>query len=200
MWFLTSYSRILEEAKQPPAETQINVWDVGNGAELLTSPGSIFAFSPDGTKLALSSSGSLVLLDLATRHQVAKLTRKANILSCAFSPDGTRILYATGEGILGLWAPASGKVIELTAHRGRVTACACSREGNWAASVASDQMLKIWDADSGAELCKFWLGSPGTALSLSPNGRDVIAGSENGTLFLLRLESRTLGPLIVTAL
>jgi len=189
VWFATDYSRVFDEANLEPAQKSIIMWDLNNREKWFSVPGNVFAFSPDGAKLAYVSTGFLVLFDMVTRREMKRLRLKCDVLSCAFSPDSARILCATEEGYLELWNTVSGNAVRLAGQRGKVRACAFSGDGHWIASITSAQLLELSDARGETGLCRFWLESAGTALGWSPNSRDIVVGNEMGSLLLVRLEN-----------
>ena len=60
-------------------------------------------YSPDGTRLAISSSIGIWLYDTATLQEVALLTRHTGpVSSVAFSPDGSALASGSSDGMMFL--------------------------------------------------------------------------------------------------
>ena len=96
------------------------VWDPARRQELARLPhgGGVYrlihgglavfavAFSPDGTRLATGSEDRMARIwDLASGHQLARLSHDGGVQAVAFSPDGTRL--ATGsmnDSTARIWA------------------------------------------------------------------------------------------------
>jgi len=93
----------------------VYLWDVATGqvlepivaerANLLS-----VAFSPDGRVLALgggetnsAADNKIVLVDVATRRQLAEFAQHSRIYKVAFSPDGRQLASASEEDGLTLW-------------------------------------------------------------------------------------------------
>jgi WD40 repeat protein len=73
------------------------------------------AFSPDGGRLATSSSGreAVKLWDLSTRRELIMLAGQGSSLGgAAFSPDGRWLIARNMEGYLHLWHAPSWDQIE----------------------------------------------------------------------------------------
>jgi len=72
------------------------------------------------------------------------------VTSCAWSPDGQRLLSGSYDKSLKVWDSRSGEcLLTLSKHAGPVMACAWSPDGQRLLSGADDNSLKVWDASSG---------------------------------------------------
>ena len=70
----------------------------------------------------------------------------------AFSPDGTRLASASGDGTVKVWDAATGQeTLTLKGHTGAVTSVAFSPDGTRLASASWDATVKVWDAATGQE-------------------------------------------------
>ena len=68
-------------------------------------------------------------------------------------------------------------------HSGAVNACAIGPDGLWLISGSSDNTLKIWDAQTGAErLTLSGHASSVRACAISPDGCQLVSGSDDNTL------------------
>jgi len=95
----------------------VKVWDVGDGAEVLSLPsdGPVLsaAFSPDGKRIISGSmAGTVKVWDSASGDELMTLQgHSARIWSVAFSPDGETIAAGTAGDNIRLWestTPAGG--------------------------------------------------------------------------------------------
>ena len=84
----------------------ISRWHLPEGAKARLGKGSIedFAYSPDGTRLAVASSIGIYLYETATYREVALFTEHTAWLDLIkFSPDGKTIATGGGDGTVLLW-------------------------------------------------------------------------------------------------
>ena len=110
------------------------------------------------------------------------------VTSCAFSPDGRRIVSACWDNTLKVWDAYNGAVVQtLTGHQNWIRDCAYSPDGRWIVSASDDGLLKVWDAESGAELHTLTGHTqPVASCAFSPDGRWIVSasGSYSGGIYL----------------
>jgi len=120
------------------------------------------------------------------------------VSSCAVSPDGSRILTASGD-TLRLWELLAGRLLAtLTGHTRDINDCTFSPDGKLIASASSDGSLKLWSAANGAKVCELVLGSEIHEIDWSPEGCRVVVGTSTGEIHLLRLENVSTRAPVVT--
>jgi WD40 repeat protein/serine/threonine protein kinase len=162
---------------------------VGHGAGINS-----VAFSADGARLATASN------DLHARTWNAKtgaaeadLAVGKQVNAVAFAKDGARVAVAADEPTLRIWspqAPPATAVRTLTGHRLAIYALAWSPAGPLA-TCGEDGDVLIWNAEAGSLVRKLGNGNEKVcrALALSADGHSVLAGTIDGTLRLLDVET-----------
>jgi WD40 repeat protein len=100
------------------------------------------------------------------------------------SPDGTRIVSASGDKTLKIWDAATGaELATLTGHTASVYAVAYSRDGTRIVSGSWDKTLKIWDAATGKRLTTLRGHKDGVyAVAYSPDGTRIVSASNDKSL------------------
>ena len=87
-------------------------------------------FSPDGRTFVVSTADKDVLLwDVRTRREVARLHHPDSALGAVFMPDGRHVVTGGLEGSSGSSTCGRGPVATLRGHRGAITAVAASPTG-----------------------------------------------------------------------
>jgi WD40 repeat protein len=162
------------------------------------------AFHPDGKRLAVASGTSsvrgglepleLTVYDLTDGRTLLRLPGAG--LDAAFSRDGRRLaglvfykgLLGSGPYWLRVWDVATGKPLWTAAPGAHEhddhPSVEFSADGRWVTSLRTDR-VKLWDAASGKEVRTFtWPKVRLTASALSPDGRTLAAGADNGSVRL----------------
>lgn len=89
-------------------------WKLPEGAKVRLSKGVItdMQLPPDGSKLAIASSVGVRLYDVDTGAENVLLSKNTDLVgSVAFSPDGTQLVYASGEKKCYVWNLSNNKII-----------------------------------------------------------------------------------------
>lgn len=154
------------------------------------APVTAVAFSPDGTRIASGNRDShFAGISLGTGYHVrlweASTGRPIgspldghtdDIEAVAFSPDGTRLISASGDKTLRVWDVSSGRLhgVPLAGH----TSAAFSPDGTRIISVADDDMLRLWDVQTQKQLKELSQGHKTgvDAVTFSRDGSRIVSG------------------------
>lgn len=125
--------------------------------------GARIAFSPDETRIAVSSPDQVVLYDLSGRNQVAVWPSRSHFASTlAFSPDGATlaVLSDAANTVQIRDANSGGLLWEQEAHDETDYALAFSPDGTYLVTggreaKSREHQLILWDASTG-EKCAAW--------------------------------------------
>jgi WD40 repeat protein len=120
-------------------------------------------FHPDGRTLATGGDVTVRLWDLATRQTTSVLTGEADVVSVAFSPDGSILAAADSDATVSLWTIATGQVTALTGFTGRVGSVAFSPDGR---TLASSETHLVEH------------GGQGRPVAFGPDGRPSLAATQ----------------------
>lgn len=107
-----------------------------------------------------------------------------SVNTCAFSPDGRRLVSASADDTLKIWDAQTGEeLLTLAGHSDCLTACAYSPNGLQIVSGSLDRSVRIWEAETGAELASL-VGHSGSveACMYSPDGKRIVSASRDKTL------------------
>jgi WD40 repeat protein len=190
-----------DEAKNSYGTGEVNVWDAQTGQQALTLKGLTdrvgrVAFSPDGKRLASTSSGETVRVwDAQTGQELLSL--KGAGWGVAYSPDGKRLASAGQRG-LKVWEAQTGQ--ELFTIKGHtsifsrlgssasVSSVAFSPDGKRLAAGSGDGTIKIWDATASPEARTFASAGWFSSLAFSPDGKRL-AGAQGNTVKVLDVQT-----------
>lgn len=173
----------------------IEIWDAERGESLgqRREHGTIvhgLALLPGGKRL-LSASGdaTLKLWDLKRRGRPSTFYGHADgITDLALTADGAYAISASYDYTVRIWDTAARKLVEtLTHHQDWVNAVSAAAVGRRFASASRDQTVVVWDLDRQAGA--LFAGENFLAsCAISPDGRTVVAGDEEGYVHILRVE------------
>jgi WD40 repeat protein len=144
------------------------------------------------------SFGELKIWDAETGIEVMTFAgHKDFVKSCAFSPDGRRIVSGSFDGMIKIWNAETGEEIHtLRGHKTSVNAVIVTPDGKHFVSGSSDYNLKVWDMESGQEIRTLEGHSDKVnAVAVTPDGKraisasgDIIGGCIDHTLKIWDLE------------
>ena len=106
------------------------------------------------------------------------------VASVAWSPDGTRLASAGGDGTVKVWEAASSKgTLTLRGHTNTVKSVAWSPDGTRLASTSWDATVKVWEAASGKDtLTLRGHTNPVESVAWSPDGTRLASAGADGTV------------------
>ena len=174
------------------------LWDLSTGkpTERFESPAPLMAvaFSPDGLKVAATSSGygsEYSVWDIETGELL--FSNMGEGVPCqtvgdfssdlSFSPDGALLLVGDCQGAISVLSADDGSLLDrLDAHTGAINAIAFGPDGSSFAGAGSDRRVKVWNTAT-RELQLTLLGhqAPVYGLAFDPNGLRLTSTSEDGT-------------------
>jgi WD40 repeat protein len=203
-------------------QDRVRLWDVGRGKELASIKQSnlnSLAFSPDGHAIAVGDGAAICLYDTATWVRLWKIrlalteryderngveyffdSRQGLGLPFAFSPDGKRLAVVVGQGLC-IIDVATGKNVFRDDPWGPAHVVAVAAGGQRIAAGHADEVV-LWNPNSAKVSQRLKMGPvQGTAgpalasLALSPDGKLLATGLQDGTIWLASVETgKTLSP------
>src|SRR5262245_55333610 len=146
------------------------------------------AITPDGTTLVLGDTeGVVTFWDISSgRQRAAMFVHVDEVLSIAFSPDGTRMATGSGDGRVVISASTRRALQRLTGHVDAVAGVAFSRpDGHLLATASEDAAVRVWEVASGMPVGEPLYGHIGKVKALA-FGRDerqlVTAGTDDAVV------------------
>ncbi|HSJ59223.1 MAG TPA: WD40 repeat domain-containing protein, partial [Anaerolineae bacterium] len=165
------------------------VWDAGSGKKLLELPAStsetnMGVFSPDGTQIAtIADFRAIKVIDIASGRERFSGEHDYDVISFAFSPDGSRLAAGVRSETLPVWDVERGQIAqELPIGRvaPQVEAIAYSQDGT---RLAVADIL--FDVATGRELFRLHGHQHGISrLAFNADDTRLITASYDGTVRL----------------
>ena len=182
---------------------RLRLWKLADGTSTELSLASLavpraVAFDPTGRHIAAGTSdGQVALVGWAPAAEVEAmfdgLAGHGRIVTVRFGADGSRLLAASEDGTVAVWALEPRKLLGrfLVTGDGRLEDARVSPDGARLLTGWEDGKVRLWDFQS-AELWERGVSQEGplvlsgpadavTAVDFSPDGQRVLAASADGT-------------------
>jgi WD40 repeat protein len=173
----------------------VKVWDASTGQEIrtlkaptpqyLTMKFESVAYSLDGKRVVAGrgeSSPGLQVWDAATGQEIVSLNPHINVTCFALHPDGTHIVFGTGEGSLEIWDATTGQeavILQRLEAIGSECGASFSPDAKFVISGSFNAQLTVWDVSTGQKALTLRGAYHGY---FSPDGKRIAGGSSGGTL------------------
>lgn len=141
-------------------------------------------FSADGTKLITGSDDKTARVwDLADAKfpELSRFQHEAAVTAVTLNADATIAVSGSADSSLKSWTVTDGtEARSFAGHTGAVIALAMLPDGT--AVSAGDTSVRFWSLANGQQTRTFTAPAAVTAMSLSPDGAQLVVGSANNSL------------------
>jgi WD40 repeat protein/serine/threonine protein kinase len=154
---------------------------------------SAVAVAPDGSRFATGDNdGFLRIWDMAGKLLLEIKAHDARILALAFTADSKSIYSAADTGPIIGWNAQNGDAEgEFGSIEGAFVMAFSSGATLLASADNIDNIITLWDVQTGEALLRLEPGNATLALAFSLNGRYLLTGGQNGIGHLWDLQSQT---------
>ena len=149
------------------------------------------ALSKDGhVALTTSEDKTLRLWDIETGKSRVIRREEVGLGSVNFSPDEQRAAYVGAETIYLCELKTGRELKKFRGHTGgRIFRVAFSPDGHRLISCGVDQMIRVWNVETGKEVRQMSHGDAVTDLAFFPDGRRALTASKDSTVGVWDLET-----------
>lgn len=160
------------------------------------------AFTPKCDLVALGAKdGSVRIFNLDKKGELVPggdwfvFDKGTGLGDLAFTPDGKQLIVGSEAGDLRIYQVDGRKMLHgFKGHKQRVGVCQVSADGKRFATAGFDNVIKLWDVDSGKEL-RAWdmhmqvQDRAGFVYNMvfTPDGKNLVTANANSSLFILDL-------------
>lgn len=156
-------------------------------------------YSPDGTRLAVTTTIGVWIYDSRTGEELDLITGEHTdrVYSAAYSPNGKTIATGSWDRTVQLWDTRTGKNIKtFKGYTYGIVSVAYSPDGKTIATRGNDNTIELWNARtgkhfkslSGHEKSKtLYEGHPDASINsfaYSPDGKTIVSGGGDKTVRL----------------
>jgi WD40 repeat protein len=188
-------------------EVTVQWWRLPSGLPLRAgkienadSPSGTLAISPKGDRMAIgihrrtrenpnppSPVGSILICDGATMKVLLRIPTPNIPRGMVFSSNGLQLFSGMdGDDRIHVWNVKTGReTVAFGNHGGPVQLIRLSPDGRWLAAASHrGTFVQIWDSTRHALLHTVMLEVPPYSLAISPSGRNVAIGMQNGAVWI----------------
>lgn len=139
-----------------------------------------------------TTENNIKLWKISTGELLATLTgHSKDVVSIAFSPDGTILASGDGAGIVKIWGMPDGELLKtIKAHSDKVSGLAVGIDNKTLVTGGSDRLVKVWSITEGKET-RIFKGheSAVTGVVLFSDNNRVASSSNDKTIKLWNIET-----------
>ncbi|KAG5675953.1 hypothetical protein PVAND_005810 [Polypedilum vanderplanki] len=179
-------------------EGQVRVWKIGAEKQSLMGVlkehfgpiSTVEINSFDTEVISASSDGSCIIWDLLRLARKHVLFANTQFTAARYFPTGVQILTSGTDRTISYWEVYDGSLVREKegSKYGPINCLALNSTGEYFISAGSDCVVKLWSYELG-EIVAQGLGHTGsvTACRYSPNGKFLITGGSDGTIFMWKI-------------
>ncbi|MEM7473520.1 MAG: protein kinase [Planctomycetota bacterium] len=165
----------------------LRVWATESGNELQILKGHKgqvldVAFFDDGTQiLSGSQDNTLRIWNLGQRPPVRELRpNQGTISSVSFTPEAKRLVIGGHNGEIRLLDAANGNTVRTFGkHQDKVVDVAVSPDGRLVASASRDHHARVWEVESGQQVCDCEHATQVFTVRFSADGKSIYTGGSS---------------------
>ncbi len=183
-------------------QAEAKIWDVagrrfvwsqplGDRNQVSRSYVAALAFSPDGQRLLVATSGRAAYVLDARDGTIEKSLDEpsaSEFLTAGFDHSGKLALMGDASGVAVIWRLEDGKTWTLRGHAGKVYSATFSNDDRFVLTSSIDATARLWDAANGemldivAEHESQMPQAPFHAAEFGPGDKTVLTGSIDGVV------------------
>jgi WD40 repeat protein len=132
-----------------------------------------------------------LLASLRSRMCAVAFFHQGAVSVAVFSPDGSRVVTASADGIAQVWDVRTGRAVGgPLVHKQAIHSAAFSSDGTRVVTASWDKTAQVWDTATGQRLIAPFVHNDGvTSAVFSPDGLRVVTASWDGTVAIWNAET-----------
>ncbi len=143
------------------------------------------AFNSDGSMLASGGYRVVKLWKKSLGAVAKKLALPAAVTGLALNADRSVLAVASADNVVSLWKlPEGNKLVDLKGHAGVINGLAFTPDRTKVVTSSADQSLRVWNAADGKQISTMKTPAVLNALTVSKDGKQVIAGGANNIIYV----------------
>jgi WD40 repeat protein len=166
------------------------IWDVGSGIPVFSFKAKdntdkiIFSdYSSDGSKIVFATSkDSVKIINALTWTPIPVFITHPGMVTAKFSPDGKKIITASGDSTAKIWDVESGRILQtLSGHDDGLLFAAYSPDNSKIVTTSMDRTAMIWNSEGAVEHTLIGHTEKIIYASFSADSKRIVTSSEDKT-------------------
>ena len=190
LWELASGVELAAFSRNPTVQSPVQMSQLASASK----PPHSLRFSPDGQILAAVFDKEIEVWRLPADERHATLKgHTSEVAWIAFAPDSQTMVSASQDGMVKFWSTSTLSETSVLTPEAPATSVDFRYDGRMFATSHGDGTVRLWDFATRKFQRTIRLGPPRGIVRqvlFTPEGRHLAAANADGTVYILRLESR----------
>jgi WD40 repeat protein len=192
---LVAFSNSGKKLATADSDKVMRVWDIDSASEVVKAPhegklNSIAFNSSDAMVASACKDNTARVWDVASGRELFRIVQNNEVEKAIFIPYSNLLATASRDSTVGVWSLDSWRqVIMNLSHDDNIIGMALDYSGERIVTASSDNIVRVWDMQTGQEAARFIQDTGVQAITISHSGDSVAIGNEDDIMRVLNVSN-----------